>query len=254
MLPDLPSKWVYGEKVPFSESNLVEFKEVSIFSGLFKNKSIGTSGLPKYRDTLIGFLNSGGGYLILGIRNDGIIIGVKDMTDSALDKFKLWIDSTFNIIMHKDGSPVDPSKTSLNVLIFPVENADEDAHVVCIKAIHIGEPLDIMTRAGNIIYRLNASNYKIASEPMYRKRDVQGMIHAIQNQMQSVINDKHKALKVLQEKHKEEIETLLKTEKERSKQDIHNIMTQVSESLYSKYRYTIKESICTRIMNVLLGN
>jgi len=256
MLPVLPKQWVYGEKVPFAESNTVEFKEVAIFSGLFKNTSSPTSGLPKYRDTLIGFLNCGGGYLILGIRNDGIITGVKEMTDAALDRFKLWIDSTFNVIMYKDGSPIDPSLTSLKVLIFPVQGTDQNTFVVCVEAVHTGESLDIMTRAGKIIYRLNASNYKIASEPMYRKRDVQGMICAIQTQMQAVINDKHKALKILQEKHKEEIETLLKGEKERSEQHVRAVMTQVSESLYSKYHIdsseTNTDSLCSRLMKFLL--
>ena len=257
VLPALPKKWVYGEKVPFAESNTVEFKEVAIFSGLFKNSSSPTSGLPKYRDTLIGFLNCGGGYLILGIRNNGVIAGVKEMTDGALDRFNLWIDSTFNVIMYKDGSPIDPSLTTLKVHTFPVEGTDENTFVVCVEAIHKGEALDIMTRAGKIIYRLNASNYKIASEPMYRKRDVQGMICAIQTQMQAVINDKHKALKVLQEKHKEEIETLLKGEKERSEQHVRAVMTQVSESLYSKYHLESTEtgqtdSICVRLTRFLM--
>lgn len=250
MLPALPKQWVYGEKVPFVESNMVELKEVSIFSGLFKCTSP-TSGLPKFRDTLIGFLNSGGGYLILGIRNDRTIAGVKDMSDSDLDRFKLWVDSTFNVIMYKDGRPIDPSQTSLKVLIFPVEEAETKTYVVCVEAIHTGQALDIMTRSGKIIYRLNASNYKIASEPMYRKRDVQGMITAIQSQMQSTINDKHKALKLLQEKHKEEIEALLKGEKERSDQHIRSIMTQVSDSLYSKYSSSPRESLCKRIIQIL---
>ena len=181
------------------------------------------------------------------------------MTDGALDRFNLWIDSTFNVIMYKDGGPIDPSLTSLKVHTFPVEGTDQNTFVVCVEAIHKGEALDIMTRAGKIIYRLNASNYKIASEPMYRKRDVQGMICAIQTQMQAVINDKHKALKILQEKHKEEIEALLRGEKERSEQHIRTVMTQVSESLYSKYHLNPseslpKESICSRLMNCLFGH
>jgi hypothetical protein len=258
VLPALPSRWIYGEKVPFAESNTVEFKEVAIFSGLFTNKSSQSSGLPKYRDTLIGFLNGGCGYLIMGVRNDGTITGVGDMSDITLDKFKLWIDSTFNVIMYKDGSPIDPSQTTLKVSTFPVEGALNASHIVCVEAIHKGESLDIMTRAGKIIYRLNASNYRIASEPMYRKRDVQGMICSIQSQMQSVINDKHKALKILQEKHKDEIEALLKGEKERSEQHVRTIMTQVSESLYSKYHLdptepALKESMCRRFMKILLG-
>ena len=105
MLPILPEKWVYGERVPFQESNLVEFKEVSVFAGLFKNKSLGTSGLPKYRETIIGFLNGGQGYLIMGVKNDGKIIGIENIEDETMDQFKLWIDGCFNTLVYKNGKP-----------------------------------------------------------------------------------------------------------------------------------------------------
>ena len=91
----LPASWVYGEKVPFTESNTVEFKRVSIFSGLFVYTS-SNSGLPKYKETLIGFLNSGGGFLFMGILDDGTILGVEDLTEAGLDKLNLWVDSCFN--------------------------------------------------------------------------------------------------------------------------------------------------------------
>jgi hypothetical protein len=251
MLPDLPKKWIFGEKVMLSESNMVEFKEVSLFSGLFINKSMQLSALPKYRDTLIGFLNGGGGYLIMGVRNDRTIIGVGDLTTELLDRFKLWVDSTFNVIVHKDGRYIDPSQTSLRVIVFPVHNANNKAHIICVEAIHTGIPLDIMTRAGTIIYRLNASNYRIITEPIYRKRDVQGMICAIQGQMQSIINDKHKALKVLQEKHKDELEAVLKAEKEKNEEHVSLVIKQISDSLYLKYRDNDKNTLCNRIMKFL---
>jgi PHD/YefM family antitoxin component YafN of YafNO toxin-antitoxin module len=242
-LPDLPQKWVFGEKVPFTESNVIEFKEVARFSGLFYYKSPECSGLPKYRDTIIGFLNGGQGYLFMGILNDGTIVGVSEMTDEALDKLKVWVDTTYNILVHKDGSPLDPSQTSLRVLTFPVENTSPPRHIVCIKVTHTGEPLDIMSRGGKIIYRLNASNYKIVSEPIYRKRDVQGMIQAIQSQMQEIINTQHKALKNLAEKHKDEMKAAIKEERERSESQMREVMTQVSESLYSVYRHPPKEGV-----------
>lgn len=251
MLPELPKQWLYGEKLSFTESNHVEFKEVAVFSGLFKNKSSHSSGLPKYRDTLIAFLNSGGGSLFMGIRNDGTILGVNDITDDLFDKLNLWVDSTFNILVHKDGQPLDPSKTRITVATFPVENAPVKSHVVLIEAAFTGDLNDIMTRGGTIVYRLNASNYKISSEPIYRKRDVQGMIHAIQAQMQSVINDKHKALKILEEKHKNEMESAIRAEKERSEEQMRLIMGQVSESLYTIYR-PFKKTLCERISNYIL--
>jgi hypothetical protein len=204
---ELPKTWVYGEKVPFTESNTVEFKRVSKFSGLFIYSS-SNSGLPKYKETLIGFLNSGGGYLFMGILDDGTILGVEDMTESGLDKLNLWVDSCFNCLVYKNGDPINPSELSLRIHTFPV--AGKDTHIVMIEAINKGMPLDIMTRSGTIIYRLNASNYKVCVEPVYRKSDVKGMISSIQQQMQRIIDEKHRAIRDLKEAHAEEIIELKK--------------------------------------------
>jgi len=237
MLPTLPQKWVYGEKVPFQESNVVEFKEVTLFAGLFKNKSLGSSGLPKYRETIIGFLNGGQGYLIMGIRNDGIITGVENIADEVMDKFNLWIDGSFNTLVYKNGKPIDPSKISIKVHVFPVEG--RDASILIVEVENRGKIMDIMTRSGSIIYRLNASNFKVMSEPVYRKRDVKGMIHSIQIQMQNVIDEKRKIIERLQDKHQDEIKDILKSQAKE--------IRLISESLYDKYK--IEEvSFCSRIM------
>ena len=201
MLPTLPKQWVLNNKVPFYEGMLVEFKEVAIFSGLFKSKKniSRISGLPKYRDTIIGFLNGIGGYLIMGVKDDGSIVGVKDLTYLEIDRLKLWTDSTFNVLVHKDGQPIDPTKISLKVHIFPVEQSDPSTHIVVIEAINSGEPMNIMTRGGTIVYRLNASNYKITAEPMYRKRDVQGMVQATQKHMQAIIDEQARKIRYLED-------------------------------------------------------
>jgi hypothetical protein len=238
MLPLLPKTWVYGEKVPFQESNLVEFKEVTVFAGLFKNKSLGSSGLPKYRETIIGFLNGGQGYLIMGIRNDGTIVGVENIADEVMDKFMLWIDGSFNTLVYKNGKPIDPSKISIKVNVFPVQGYRSS--VIVIEVENRGKQMDIMTRSGTIIYRLNASNFKVSSEPIYRKRDVKGMIHSIQVQMQAVIDEKRKIIERLQETHKDEINEILKSQTKE--------IREISESLYDKYKIEERESFCSRIM------
>jgi hypothetical protein len=242
MLPLLPKTWVYGEKVPFQESNLVEFKEVTVFAGLFKNKSLGSSGLPKYRETIIGFLNGGQGYLIMGIRNDGTIVGVENIADEVMDKFMLWIDGSFNTLVYKNGKPIDPSKISIKVNVFPVQGYRSS--VIVIEVENRGKQMDIMTRSGTIIYRLNASNFKVSSEPIYRKRDVKGMIHSIQVQMQAVIDEKRKTIERLQEAHKDEINEILKSQTKE--------IREISESLYERYKIEEKESMCSRIMKWLL--
>jgi hypothetical protein len=243
MLPTLPEKWVFGEKIPFQESNLVEFKEVTVFAGLFKNKSLGSSGLPKYRETIIGFLNGGNGYLIMGIKNNGTIMGVENITDDVMDKFNLWIDGSFNTLVYKNGKPIDPSQITIKVHMFPVEG--RASSIIVIEVENRGKPMDIMTRSGTIIYRLNASNFKVSSEPVYRKRDVKGMIQAVQGQMQLIIDEKRKTIERLQDKHEDEIKEVMRSQSK----EIRAYIDQISQSLYEKYKIEDeKEPLCSRII------
>jgi hypothetical protein len=243
MLPTLPEKWVFGEKVPFQESSLVEFKEVTVFAGLFKNKSLGSSGLPKYRETIIGFLNGGNGYLIMGIKNNGTIMGVENITDDVMDKFNLWIDGSFNTLVYKNGKPIDPSQITIKVHVFPVEG--RASSIIVIEVENRGKMMDIMSRSGTIIYRLNASNFKVTSEPIYRKRDVKGMINAVHGKLQMVIEEKRKAIERLQDKHQDEIKEILRSQMKESRAYID----QISRSLYEKYKIDDeRETVCSKIM------
>ena len=231
-----PSQWVIGEKVPFSESNIVEFKRVAIFSGLFVHKPARTSGLPKYKETLNAFLNSEGGYLLFGILDDGTISGVEDVTDDALDKFRLWVDSCFHSFIYKDGESLNPAQVSLTITVHPTNT---DAKVIIVHAKNTGKPFNIMTKSGTMHYRLNASNYKVTVEPVYRKRDVKGMISVIQEQMQSTIDEKHRFIHELQDKHHDEIKEIL--------QDHRECIEQISQSLYDKYHRDQNTSLCSRL-------
>lgn len=242
MLPVLPQRWVYGEKVPFQESDVVEFKRVSIFSGLFNLKTTKSSGLPKYKETINAFLNSKGGYLIMGVLDDGTIIGVENMTEDMVDKFNLWIDSCFNNFVYKDGTPLNPTQVFLKIHTFPVINSDFS--IIVVEAINKGPPLNIMTRCGTILYRLSASNYKMVSEPIYRKRDVKGMIKSMKKHTQMIIDEKHKAIRNLQERHLDEIKEIIKGQAKESREYIDKIST----SLYHKYKMEKKESFCSKIL------
>jgi hypothetical protein len=247
LLPLLPKQWVYGEKVPFNESNIVEFKRVSIFTGLFTLKSIRGSGLPKYKETIHAFLNGAGGYLIMGVLDDGTIAGGENLTPEFLDKFNLWIDSCYVTFTCKDGAPIDPSIMQMKIHTFPVLNSSVKTHILVVEVINKGVPLNIMNRSGVIIYRLNASNYKMITEPVYKKRDVKGMIQSIQCNMQQIINEKHRAIEDLQEKHTDEIKAIVKQENKITRDYIEKI----SESLYTKYKIEQKESLCSKVMKYI---
>ena len=245
MLPTLPEKWVYGEKAPFRESSLVEFKEVTVFSGLFRHKSHGSSGLPKYRETIVAFLNSGQGYLIMGVKDNGLIVGVENMTDEMVDKFKLWIDGSFNNIVYRNGKPLDPSIVSIKFYNFPVVGSQ--SNIIVIEAINKCPKMGVMTRSGSILYRLNASNFKVSSEPIYRKRDVKGMIHSIHIQMQGAIDEKRRTIIQLQEKHREEIKEIVRGQGK----EVRDYIDKISLSLYNKYRIEEKSSLCSIVQKLV---
>jgi predicted HTH transcriptional regulator len=226
----LPSVWKLNEKFPYEEGTHVEFKLANRFDGAL------ITSLPKYRETIAGFLNVGGGYLILGVRDDGIICGMGDVTSTTMDKIRVWADAVFGSLMYTNGDKLDPLETSIKVYDYIVEDSDVRRYIVVIEAKTCSTELQIQTKGGEIIYRLNASNYKMTTEPIYRKSDVQGIVRTIQEQSKEIIKTQHRAISELHKKHQEEIEALLAEEKERSEKEMKEVLELVSSSLYTMYR------------------
>lgn len=245
MMPSLPETWVAGAKMPFGEGTNAEFKLAKSFTGAMH------TSLTKYRETVCGFLNSGGGYLILGVSDKGEIVGMDEVNPYTLDRMNCWADSIFGTLSLKDGTPLNPKETSVRVLSFPVEGTKRS--VVIVEAQHTGANLEVMTKGGDIFYRLNASNYRLSSEPVYRKRDVEGMLQTARVQMQEVIDLQHKTIKQMQERHREEIFRTMSQEKERSEKQMREIMSQVSVSLYKMYHPVgAPPSFCSRLIRYVL--
>ena len=138
----------------------------------------------------------------------------------------------------------------MKIHTFPVQGLPDNslpAHILLVEVINKGVPLNIMNRSGVIIYRLNASNYKMITEPVYKKRDVKGMIQSIQSHMQQVIDEKHRALEDIREKHLDEIKAIVKREGKITRDYVEKI----SESLYEKYKIEQGQSLCRKIMRYL---
>jgi len=220
----LPPKWVIDEKMPSTEGTNLEFKEA------FRLKGAMQTSLPKYRETLIGLLNVGGGYLVLGVTNKGVIQGMEESDDDTLDKFRVWVDAQYGSLLYRDGSRLDPQLTSLKVKVFPVEQTDR--RVIAIEAFNTMDSLQIQTGSGEIIYRLNASNYKLRTEPIYRHRDVQGLIRTVQIQMQGIIKEQHDTIRKMNEKHHVEMARALQVEKERNEKAMRLMIHSLSANLY----------------------
>ena len=90
----------------------------------------------------------------------------------------------------------------------------------------------IETGSGEIIYRLNASNYKLRTEPIYRHRDVQGLIRTVQIQMQGIIKEQHDTIRKMNEKHHVEMARALQIEKDRNEKAMRLMIHSLSTNLY----------------------
>lgn len=142
-LPDLSQATVF----PLPESSWLEFKES--FSKCIQ---------LKIRDTICAFLNTGGGYVVIGVRDiDRVILGVD--SDKSADTFQLRLDDIYHqgIIVKEDGSPLSVG----TVIVKTVPTATKTLLVATVCP----EPgATYRMKDGTRWYRLNASNYRLTTE------------------------------------------------------------------------------------------
>ena len=79
---------------------------------------------------------------------------------------------------------------------------------------------------------MNASNFKICSEPVYRKRDVKGMIYSMQAEMRRALAEKKRIIDDLEEKHQEEIKRVIQAERD----NVRAYIDKISVALYERYK------------------
>lgn len=123
--------------------------------------------------TLCGILNSGGGYLVIGIEDETRrIVGIK--TDKSMDNFLLMLDSIYHHhhLKKLDGTPI-PLGTIKSGTIQCANN--KEILVVTVTA----EPNEKYTvKDGSIWYRLNASNFKQTTLPsIYTEKELDVIIN-----------------------------------------------------------------------------
>lgn len=110
--------------------------------------------------TLCGILNSGGGYLVIGVEDTTRrIVGIK--ADKCMDNFLLMLDSIYhhNHIKKKNGSPI--SIETITSRVVPAAEGKE-LLIITLKAEN-GETYTV--KDGTIWYRLAASNFKQTTLP-----------------------------------------------------------------------------------------
>ena len=122
--------------------------------------------------TICGILNSGGGYLVIGVEDETRrIVGIKN--DKSMDYFLLMLDSIYHHhhIKKMDGTPV-PLGTIKSGTVQAAQ--DKELLVVTITA-ERGEKYSV--KDGTVWYRLAASNYKQTTLPtIYTEKELEVII------------------------------------------------------------------------------
>ena len=140
------------KEFPFPESTCIEYK-------------LSTAGI-KIETTLCAFLNTMGGHVVCGVRDDRMICWM-DMTEKQIDLFIARIDSVISarMIRAENGSalPADSIKSRV------VKN--KDGHCIIILTAKPTEGVTY-TYHGNSIYRLNVSNFYATSVVSYTAPEV----------------------------------------------------------------------------------
>lgn len=196
-----------GKKFPYPESNNFEYKQ-----------SIDNSLFDKYLEIICGFLNSKGGNLIFGIRNNLDLVGI-NILNSSLDTFIVRIDSII-----RDKKIIGINNYTNNLVAINSSNITTRQFVNKFKKrfliIEIKPNSDIKYQLadGMIYYRLGASNYCEKTEKIYKQHEYENACRIIQNKanddnrmnnelFRKTLKDKDKDIKLL----KDNIKDILKT-------------------------------------------
>lgn len=105
----------------------------------------------KLMETVCGFLNSGGGYLVIGVNDDLKIQGIKNT--KHLDKFLLTLDGIYysTAICAADMTPVPFGAITAKTIPTGAGN-------ICVITVRRMEEKTYQMKDGRIVYRLAASN------------------------------------------------------------------------------------------------
>lgn len=147
-------------KFPYNESDRLEYKE-----------AFTDNGMKKYIESICGFLNSGGGKLIFGIKDNLQLVGL-NLKSKQLDKCILRIDE---IIQNKQIIGIDKSTNKpINInptCIKPISITNISGKKFLIVNVIPDENIQYQLLNGKCYYRLGASNYFDRSQLFYTESD-----------------------------------------------------------------------------------
>lgn len=148
-LPILPASYGLGDRTTILESQQIEYKR-------------STSSRKKLIQTLCGFLNTNGGYMLFGIEDDLYVTGI---IQKHVDQIARSVDDIIrdnSIINTTTGEPLHHRE--LTTITIPI--TDEPCRVVmAIRALSLHPGSIYSLVSGERVYRLNASNHVIRGPP-----------------------------------------------------------------------------------------
>ena len=206
------------EKFKYSESNWLEFKE-----------NINSCPIEKIIETICAFLNTGGGYIIIGINDREKLVGIKSNSKS-IDTFKLLIDNHIanNTIIYQNDEVI-PNKY---LSIVDIVNINKKKFILIKIIPQKNENYKLMN--GDIIHRLNASNRKIKTTKLMTESN---FLSNIERNQQNIINMYNKIIQELNSEIKELKEKNIKNEKKITllnelNNDNNDVLSQILNSRY----------------------
>jgi len=163
-LPPLPADEELRkmETFPYLEGYQFEYKQ-----------SLAPSKYQKMDETICAFLNSGGGYFIIGIVDLTLEIQWVEYTCKEIDKILLRVDDIFHRrTIHCDGEAVDPNCIQSKIVSKIVDGITKYLIIITVQPTS-GKLYRCDDR---IWYRLNASNFGLIDKKMYNAVQVNTMV------------------------------------------------------------------------------
>lgn len=181
---------------PFSESSTMEFKEN------FIQKAFG-----KYLETLCGFLNTRGGYLIFGVKDNLDPVGM-NLKGKLIDQCLCRIDSIISggfILMRNNETNQVSKLFPAHIQATQFKNSQGKIFLVIEAVPNKPDAGDYKFQLSNgmIFYRLGASNYFEKAEKIFRQSDFESQFKQIEkNFHQENLKNIHLFEQTLKEKEK----------------------------------------------------
>ncbi len=168
-------------KFPYPEGIHFEFK--SSFP------AVDAKSRTKLAETVCAFLNTDGGYLIVGVQDDNrAFLGIP--TNKILDAFLLRVDNIYhsNNIVHEDGTTISPG----TVTAMTVPAGDK---ILCVVKACPEPGQKYRLNTGEMYYRLSASNFRLLATSDIITMRVSEYQNAVFNKTREIKEDYQKLVK-----------------------------------------------------------